>query len=154
MKKKISLLLAMILLFSLLSGCGDSGSDSPATDEERPNVSEIYVPQSNIVNPPVVIQEITSLLPDTFKGPAVALMEVDEELNVLGKKGRKTFTAEKFVEKCSAAVIPAFVVDSAAEGEALCAFLQEREIIDAFVVADSTNAELVYLMTKRILRSD
>ena len=144
MKKKISLLLTIILLVGVFVGCGKNSYDPSTTDEERSNVSEIYVPESHIVNPPVVIQEISTKLPDTSKGPAVALMQVDENLNVLGKKERKIFTAEKFVEKCSATVIPAFIIDSAAEGEALCAFLQEREIIDAFVVADSADAELVY----------
>ena len=144
MKKKISLLLTIILLVGVFVGCGKNSYDPSTTDEERSNVSEIYVPESHIVNPPVVIQEISTKLPNTSKGPAVALMQVDENLNVLGKKEREIFTAEKFVEKCSATVIPAFIIDSAAEGEALCAFLQEREIIDAFVVADSADAELVY----------
>ena len=78
MKKKISLLLTIILLVGVFVGCGKNSYDPSTTDEERSNVSEIYVPESHIVNPPVVIQEISTKLPDTSKGPAVALMQVDE----------------------------------------------------------------------------
>ena len=55
MKKKISLLLTIILLVGVFVGCGKNSHDPSTTDEERSNVSEIYVPESHIVNPPVVI---------------------------------------------------------------------------------------------------
>jgi len=106
-------------------------------------VSEIYVPETGLVNPPAVIQKITTALPDTEAGPAVALMEIDADLNAVDEAGSPLFAVEEFISSCSAKVIPAFLIDSEAEAEALAAFITAAEIIDALVVADSTNAALV-----------
>ena len=105
-----------------------------------PVVANIYLPQTGIINPPTVVQKITSALPATSgRTPAVALMEIDASLNIEGVNA----TVADFFASYINTVIPAFVVDSQAEADALIAYLNEYKIIDAFVVADSENAGLV-----------
>ncbi len=105
-----------------------------------PVVADIYLPQTGIINPPTVVQSITTALPATSgRTPAVALMEIDESLNI----GTTGATVEDYLATYKEIIIPAFVVDSQAEADALIACLNENKIIDAFVVADSENAALV-----------
>ena len=122
------------------------GEDRKAQAPEPANVADIYVPETGLVNPPPVIQQITTALPKTSSGPAVALMEIDEALNILDSSGQVLSTAAEFDQSCSGTVIPAYVIDSEAEARALSSFLQEYDIIDAFVVADSADADLVYMV--------
>lgn len=108
--------------------------------EIDPVVADIYLPQTGIINPPTVVQSITTALPATSgRTPAVALMEIDESLNIEGVNS----TVADFFATYINTVIPAFQVDSQAEADALIAYLNENKIIDAFVVADSENAALV-----------
>ena len=110
-----------------------------------PVVANIYLPQTGIINPPTVVQKVTSTLPATSgRTPAVALMEIDESLNIEGVNA----TVADFFATYIQTVIPAFVVDSQAEADALIAYLNEYKIIDAFVVADSENAALVKTVRK------
>ena len=103
-------------------------------------VADIYLPQTGIINPPTVVQKVTSSLPAASgRTPAVALMEIDENLNIEGTGA----TVEAFYETCGDTTIPAFVIDSQAEVDALIAFISHNQIIDAFVAADSANAALV-----------
>ena len=103
-------------------------------------VANVYLPQTGIINPPTVVQKVTDSLPAASgRTPAVALMEIDESLNIEGANS----TVAAFYETCGNTTIPAFVVDSQAEADALIAFLNHNKIIDAFVVADSENAALV-----------
>jgi len=118
------------------------GTDRMQTEPEYP-VAEIYVPETGIVNPPVVIQKLTDSLPNTVEGPAVALMEIDESLNILGENGQVLAAAADFAAQCGKNVIPAFIVDSEAEATALNAFLKEQDIIDAFVAATEEHATLI-----------
>ena len=108
--------------------------------EIDPVVADIYLPQTGIINPPTVVQSVTTALPATSgRTPAVALMEIDESLNIEGVNS----TVADFFATYINTVIPAFVVDSQTEADALIAYLNENKIIDAFVVADSENAALV-----------
>ena len=111
---------------------------------ENANVADIYVPQTGIVNPPTVIQNVTTVLPESSgKTPAVTIMEIDSDLNILDESGNVISTAANFTETYSSAVIPAYVVDSQEEADALAQYLNDNGIIDAYVVADSANAALV-----------
>jgi len=160
MKRFLAVSLVFLMLSSL-AGCGQNGPNNSSQNTEKPPVadelpspepetpsthpiSDIYVPQTGIVNPPVVIQRLTSTLPKTSTGPAVALMEIDETLNILSESGQPIATAAEFMDTCSFAVIPAFVIDSQAESDALAAFLNEHLIIDALAVADCADADLLY----------
>ena len=113
--------------------------------EREYNVADIYIPNTGIINPPTVVQSITTALPAASgRTPAVALMEIDENLNIASTG---TTVADFFVS-CKKTTIPAFVIDSQAEATALSAYLNDNGIIDAFVVADSANAALVKQVRK------
>ena len=108
--------------------------------EREYNVADIYIPNTGIINPPTVIQQVTTALPaSTGRTPAVALMEIDENLNI----GATGATVAEYFATYKKTTIPAFVIDSEAEAEAISAYLNDNGIIDAFVVADSANASLV-----------
>lgn len=129
------------------SGSAESGNAVEAGAERvipSEGMAVIYEPDSGIVNPPTVIQRVTETLPESSgRTPSVVLMEIDADLNILGIDGNVISTAADFMIGCSQAVIPAFIIDSGDEGDALAGFLSENKIIDAFVVADGSNAELV-----------
>ena len=113
--------------------------------EREYNVADIYIPNTGIVNPPTVVQSITTALPAASgRTPAVALMEIDENLNIASTGA----TVEDFFASCKKTTIPAFVIDSQVEAEAISAYLNGNGIIDAFVVADSENAALVKQVRK------
>lgn len=76
--------------------------------------------------------------------PAVALMEIDENLNI----AQTGATVADFFAACKKTTIPAFVVSSEAEATAISAYLNDNQIIDAIVVADSANAGLVKQVRK------
>ncbi len=107
-------------------------------------IADVYVPDTGIVNPAVVIEKVDSTLPlPDGKTPAVSLMEIDADMNILSSDGNVISNADEFMLNCSDVIIPAFVIDSESEAEALSEYLNSRYIKDAFVVADSDNAALV-----------
>ena len=113
--------------------------------EREYNVADIYIPNTGIINPPTVVQSVTTALPAASgRAPAVALMEIDENLNIASTGA----TVADFFATCKKTTIPAFVIDSQAEAEAISAYLNDNGIIDAFVVADSENAALVKQVRK------
>ena len=114
------------------------------TEKETP-VADIYIPITGIVNPPTVVQSITTALPaSSGRTPAVAMMEIDESLNI-AQTGK---TVADFFASCKKTTIPAFVIDSDAEADALIAYLNNNNVIDAIVVADRENAALVKKVRK------
>ncbi len=109
-----------------------------------PNVADIYKPVTGIVNPPVVVQELTDTLPNANgERAAVVMAELDANMNVLKKGGTALTTASSFIDTYRDVLIPAFIVDSEAEATALAALIQEKELVDCYVVADQQNAALV-----------
>ena len=119
--------------------------------EEVPAVADIYIPESGIVNPPVVVQQLTSetKLPASGSAtPAVAIMEIDEELKLVNQEAGFADVGA-FLEAYGSTVIPALVVDSQEEVEALIPYLQSNDIIDVFVLADSENWQLVRSFRER-----
>ena len=109
-------------------------------------IAEIYVPETGIVNPPVVIQKIASVASYAsvgFNRPAIAMMEIDGNLNILADGGSAVGTVSGFMEDYGGGTIPAFIVSSSAEVSALTAYLNANNIIDAYIVAESSDAALV-----------
>lgn len=110
------------------------------------NVADIYIPDSGIVNPPVVIQEINSASSYASLAaatPAVALLEIDSSLNIISNEAIISSVSD-FMTSYRSTVIPAFWVDSTAEVTAITGYMNDNNIIDAYVVADSENADLLY----------
>lgn len=92
------------------------------------NVAEIYVPTTGIVNPPVVVQEVTKALPLTGDlRPGVAMMQIDKDLNILSKTGETLAAIDQWFQTYRYLVIPAFIVDSQEEADALAGLSQEEQ---------------------------
>ncbi|MBR2371003.1 MAG: hypothetical protein IKA82_03165 [Clostridia bacterium] len=108
------------------------------------NAADIYVPDSGIVNPPVVVQEIGNALPAS-KGerPAVVMLEIDDKLNVLGKDGNALATVSDFIDTYRKVLIPAFIVNDVTEANALAELIHQKNLQDCYVVATAENAALV-----------
>lgn len=115
-----------------------------ANDDVYDTIADIYVPKTGIVNPAAVVQKVDSVLPDAEgKTPAVAYMEIDEDMNILSDSGEIIATVDSFIENCLDVIIPAFVIDSEEEADALAEYLDSKYIEDALVAADSESAALV-----------
>ena len=129
--------------------CIDNVTVSRISDADRyytdtTNVAEIYEPESGVVNPPVVVEELTDTLPSTSgERAAVVMMNVDASLNVLKADGAVLTTVSDFIDTYRKVLIPAFVIDSEAEADALAALIAEKNLIDCYVIAESANAALV-----------
>ena len=106
--------------------------------------ADIYEPESGIVNPPVVVQKLTTALPSaTGERAAVVLAEINADMKVLDSKGKALADVSDFIDTYRSVLIPAFVIDSEAEATALAELIHEKKLIDCYVVADSKNASLV-----------
>ncbi len=111
---------------------------------EAPNAAVIYEPETGIVNPPVVVEKLTDKLPSVDgERAAVVIVELDGSLNVIGENGEVVTSASEFIDTYRSSLIPAFVVDSVAEADALANLINEKTLIDCYVVAKAENSELV-----------
>ncbi|MBR2614896.1 MAG: glycerophosphodiester phosphodiesterase family protein [Clostridia bacterium] len=107
-------------------------------------LADVYLPETGIVNAPVVVQKLTDTLPSTTgERPAVLLVEVDSNMNVLTSNGNVLTTASAFIDDHKATLIPAFIIDSQEEATALATLIEEKVLIDAYVVATKENADFV-----------
>ena len=120
------------------------GADRFYQEPAEPLAADIYEPNSGIVNPPVVIQELKDTLPNvTGERAAVVMLDVDENLNVKKTDGTVLTTASSFIDTYRNCLIPAFIVDNQTEANAIAALIHEKELIDCYVVAEEANASLV-----------
>lgn len=140
--------LAVVILMGLCA-CGAPSDSKFTVGKVEPvayeNLAHIYVPETGIVNPPTVVQTLDSEtgFPDAERTPAVCILEIDEALNIT--EGEKILTTvQTFMDLYRDRVIPAFWISSSEEADALIAYLEEQEITDAYVMADSEQAQLVY----------
>ena len=121
-------------------------SQIPGADRayQEPNAANIYEAETGIVNPPVVVEKLTETLPATTgERAAVVMMEIDANLNVLGKNGAVLETVSNFISTYRKVLIPAFIVDNEAEADALASLLGSAELSDCYVMATESNAGLV-----------
>ncbi len=157
----IGCIAAMILLYGCMTAEQDTVDTVPkdVTDSlsiEAPQtaasknmipeekIADIYIPESGLVNPPVVVQWVTASMPDTDKAlPAIAVMEIDAQLNILAKDGTPISVVGDFYGTYGRSVIPAFLVDGIEETEVIVQFLKENELIDVYVLGREQDIELV-----------
>lgn len=152
--KYIALFLALSLL---LCACGKAPAETRPTETRDPfyvesvtpvkakALAEIYFPETGIVNPPTVVQIITAKtgFPDRDRSPAVCILSIDKDMNVV--EGDKILTTvETFLALNRDRVIPAFRIDSQEEADALLEYLKAEKIIDAYAICNSERAELLY----------
>ena len=113
-------------------------------EEPTFNLVNIAVPETGVVNPPVIIQKVDSLANYTSlatNGAAIAFMNIDASMNIVDANGAAIATAAKFMEDYGKTMIPAFRVDNGSEVNGLISFLNDNEIIDALVVAGVENCD-------------
>lgn len=85
----------------------------------------------------MVVQEVTKALPLTGDlRPGVAMMQIDKDLNILSKTGETLAAIDQWFQTYRYLVIPAFIVDSQEEADALAAYLKKNNIIDVYVMAE------------------
>lgn len=139
--------MAAILLLILQCGC--SVDEPEIVPVQYGPVADIYIPNTGIVNPPTVVQYIdaTTGLPKRSRCPAVSILAVDERLQVVD--GERVLTdVVTFMALYRDITIPAFLIDSQQEADALIAYLQQAAVIDAYVMADFDHAALVEYVRK------
>ena len=142
LKKKLCTLISLIMILPLVLSTTVLGAS--AATKASTNAATIYECESGIVNPPVVVQEITDKLPSVSgERAAVVMMSVDKNMNVLSKDGKTLTSVASFIDTYRSSVIPAFIIDSDAEATALASLIHEKELIDCYVIADKSNASLV-----------
>ena len=136
----ILLLLGLILPFAIQSTLIDVSAETKAST----NAAAIYECESGIVNPPVVVQEISDKLPSASgERAAIVMVSIDKSMNVISKDGKTLTSVASFIDTYRSSVIPAFIIDSDAEATALASIIHEKELIDCYVIAKKSNASLV-----------
>lgn len=113
-----------------------------APEGPRANVAYIEQPNTGVVNPAVVVTRVNRSNIANLKGSAVALMDIDSSLNILDES-TSISTVAQYMQDYKRSVIPAFYLDSAEEVTAICNYLSNNNIIDAFYVVRSENAALL-----------
>lgn len=120
------------------------GTDRMSEPPAPVNAAILYEPQSGIVNPPVVVQHLHDSLPQvTGERAAVVMAEVDAQMNLLGDGGAILSTAAAFIDTYRTCLIPAFIIDSEEEAAALADLIEEKDLIDCYVMAAAEDAALV-----------
>ena len=141
-KKSVSLFIALTMALALLLPSTVVGAS--AETKASVNAAVIYECESGIVNHPVVVQELSDKLPSAVgERAAVVMVSVDKSMNVLSKDGKTLTSVASFIDTYRSSLIPAFIIDSEAEANALASLIHEKELIDCYVVADKSNASLV-----------
>lgn len=106
-------------------------------------LAQVRDPKSNLKQTPAIVSYADDLKTIMTDSPATAILRINSALDVLDGKGGKIGTVEEAIQTLNRQAIPAFYVKDEATVKALCAYLKEHEIIDAFVMAE--NAALVRL---------
>ena len=107
-------------------------------------VANIAVPETGIVNPAVIVTRVDSKeIYNALSGSAVAILNIDSDLNILDAEGQKIATVEGYMKEYKNKVVPAFYMDDAAEATAIATYLQGMNNRDAFYMAKSEDAALI-----------
>ena len=129
--------------FSIDNMVVSAGPAQVIPEDPVANLANIAIPETGIVNPPVIIQQVKTKANYealATNGAAIALMDIDASMNILDSTGATIVTAKQFLTDYRATIIPAFRVDSDEEATALVKFLKDNDIIDGYAVVDSENA--------------
>ena len=100
---------------------------------------QVREPESNLNQTPSMISYVDDLKTIMTDSPATAILRVNSALEVIDAKGSKIATVEEAMTQLNNQVIPAFYVCDEATVKALCDYLQKKDIVDAFVMAEDTS---------------
>lgn len=140
--RKMKKLIAPILTALLVCG-GLEGNIFAAGEAKNVVVAQ---PQTNIVGDISIIQEVSSSdsFTEVMQGnrlPAMVMLKIDKNLNVLGSDGTKVTTVQTAVSTCNYQVLQVFEVSDKDTVDKLAAFLQTENYYDVCIM--SKDASLV-----------
>ncbi len=101
---------------------------------------------SNLNQTPTVVTYVNSaaeLNAILTESPATAVLRINSSLDVVDANNNKITTVADALTKLNKQVIPAFFVETEATVKALCAYLEQEKIVDAFVM--SGHSDLIRL---------
>ncbi|MBR5135388.1 MAG: DUF1080 domain-containing protein, partial [Clostridia bacterium] len=117
-------------------------TETEAVVAAQPSLYDTYIPDTNIVNPPSVITNVTSAdVYNTLTGsklPATTIYYLNKDMNVTTPDGGTVIASlASALTKTNGKVIPALYVKDKATVDALTAFAVDAALQDAFVIADT-----------------
>ena len=119
----------------------------------QPTMYDTYIPDTNIVNPPSVITNVTSEeIYASMSGtqlPSTAIYYINKDLNITTPDGQVITTLTNALNMTAGKIIPAFYIQDQATVDALTAFATEAGLKDAFLVSDNATL-LKYARDKNV----
>lgn len=109
-----------------------------ATSQEAgtTTLADIVEPNTGIVNPPTVVTKVDETNYKSLEGTAVAILDINSNLDILGKDGNAIGSVPQFMHKYGDTVIPAFYLDSSTDVTVICNYLEKHVITDALYVTN------------------
>ena len=124
----------------------DNITVTQATEAAPSMADKIYdnieIPETGIVNPPVVVSVPESATFSETPG-AVTVFSFLQDGTLASSDGTLLGRADDVLDEFGGTTIPAFRVTNEAEANALSAYLEETFTVDAFVLANEQQAELI-----------
>lgn len=152
MKKK----LILVMLFGMMSLTGVTVCAQEATSSEATSVlsvytDDLYEPETSVIMPATIVWSADEAAQSTAieeVRPDTMIVAIDQNLTVSTMEG--TVISESLIDYLNAVkatTLPALYVSDEATAEALKTFVEENNVKDIFVVADSDHAALVKTVT-------
>ena len=107
-----------------------------AVEATPTNLAQVREPESNLNQTPSIVSYTDDLKTIMTDSPATAILRINSALEVMDEKGTKLGTVAEAMKVLDKKVIPAFYVRDEATVKALCTYLKQEKIIDAFVMAE------------------
>ncbi len=126
-------------------------------------VANTYVPETGIVNPPIVITEVEDETAySKLQKSAVAILDIgvdDGVLKIYAEDGTEICTLDEYYDsKYQYTVVPAFYLDRSDEVDPLCRYLSEHHILDALYITNDADllksAKSTYAAVRGVLKFD
>lgn len=131
-----------------------------AEGPEFKSIAEVYEPNTKIVNPPTILTKINSVSQVegylNSKRPATAILNMDENFNILNADGGVIKTLEEMLVLFDGQMIPALETENVEVAKLFAGKLKDYAIVDFFIVSSSSEVILesrkVNNMTRGILK--
>lgn len=129
---------------------------------EFKSVAEVYEPNTKIVNPPTILTKINSVSQVegylNGKRPATAILNMDENYNILNADGEIINTLEEMLVLFNGQMIPALETENVEIAKLFAGKLKDYSIVDFFIISSKSEVILesrkVNNMTRGILAID
>ena len=153
MRKKLILgILCGTMSLTGLTVCAEEATSADATTSVLSSYTDdLYEPETSVIMPATIVWPADETAQNTAAEeirPDTMIVAIDQDLKVSTLEGN-VINESLFVYLSSVkeTTLPALYVSDEATAEALKAFVEENDVKDIFVVADSDHAELVKIVT-------